>query len=456
MKRRPYSLQGRLALLVLGMLAAVWAATAAIVWFDARHEVEEILDSHLAQAAAFVVAQYQHDRPGSEVQVDMPSLHRYAYKTTIQVFQDGRLVLRSANAPTAPLVAGGGSDTGFQTVRIDNAQWRVFAVHGARAGLQVYVGEQEKSRNAILWAVLRSTLWPLVAALPLMVLAVWWAMRKGLRPMRSLGRDLVQRRPDALDRVGVEGAPAEMVPMIDALNALFQRIETLLESERRFTADAAHELRTPIAAIRAHAQVALQETDDALRRHALQHTIDGCDRATRLAQQLLTLSRLEANAVLDEKQVDLQALARRELAEAAPRALGKHQALELQDGPPCRIYGDEALLAVLVRNLVDNAIRYSPAGARILVHLTQDAMQTRLSVEDSGPGLPAEDLARLGERFFRPLGTTESGSGLGWSIVRRIAAAHRMVVEVERSTRLGGLAVHAVAAPLQDGADATN
>ena len=141
MARKPYSLQARLAMLVLGMLSAVWVATAAIVWFDARHEVEEILDSHLAQAAAFVVAQYQHDRPTGDVQVDMPSLHRYAYKTTIQVFQDGRLVLRSANAPSTPLVAGG-SGAGFQTVLIDNARWRVFAVQEPARGLQVYVGEQ--------------------------------------------------------------------------------------------------------------------------------------------------------------------------------------------------------------------------------------------------------------------------------------------------------------------------
>lgn len=455
MARKPYSLQARLAMLVLGMLSAVWVATAAIVWFDARHEVEEILDSHLAQAAAFVVAQYQHDRPTGDVQVDMPSLHRYAYKTTIQVFQDGRLVLRSANAPSTPLVAGG-SGAGFQTVLIDNARWRVFAVQEPARGLQVYVGEQEKSRNAILWAVLRSTLWPLVLALPLLVLAVWWAVHRGLRPLRGLGRALLERRPDALDRVQVDGAPSEMLPMVDALNALFQRIETLLESERRFTADAAHELRTPIAAIRAHAQVALHETNDTQRRSALQHTLDGCDRATRLVQQLLTLSRLEADAMLKEGLVDLQAITRRELAEAAPRALEKHQALELQDGPPCPVHGDEALLAVLVRNLVDNAIRYSPPGARVLVHLTQDAAQTRLSVEDSGPGLAAEDLARLGERFFRPLGTTESGSGLGWSIVRRIAAAHHMVIEVERSARLGGLAVYAVAASWQNKAIAAN
>ena len=442
MKRAPYSLQGRLAMLVLGMLTAVWSVTAAIVWFDARHEVEEILDSHLAQAAAFVVAQYPHDKPGSDLQVDMPSLHRYAYKTTIQVFQGDRLVLRSANAPSKPMAAKSSGEAAFSNVRINNAEWRVFAVRDAATGLQVYVGEQGKSRNAILWAVLRSTLWPLVAALPLLVFAVWWAMRRGLSPMRRLGRSLVERRPDALDRVHLDDAPSEMVPMVDALNALFQRIETLLDSERRFTADAAHELRTPIAAIRAHAQVALYETDDALRRNALLSTLDGCDRATRLVQQLLTLSRLEASAMPDEVTLDLQAVVRQEMADIAPRALHKNQSLELKDGPVCAVKGDEALLAVLVRNLLDNAIRYSPSHARIQVQTTQDAMGTRLSVEDSGPGLPTADLERLGERFFRPLGTLESGSGLGLSIALRIAKAHEMEIAIGRSETLGGLAVH--------------
>lgn len=442
MKRAPYSLQGRLAFLVLGMLAAVWSVTAAIVWFDARHEVEEILDSHLAQAAAFVVAQYQHDKPGSDLQVDMPSLHRYAYKTTIQVFQGDRLVLRSANAPLQPMAKGIHSEAGFSNVRIDNAEWRVFAVREPATGLQVYVGEQTKSRNAILWAVLRSTLWPLVAALPLLVFAVWWAMRRGLSPMRRLGRSLVERRPDALDRVHLDDAPSEMVPMVDALNALFQRIETLLDSERRFTADAAHELRTPIAAIRAHAQVALYATDDAQRRSALQNTLDGCDRATRLVQQMLTLSRLEANAMPDEVTLDLQAVVRREMADMAPRALHKNQSMELKDGPALMVKGDEALLAVLVRNLLDNAIRYSPPHARIQVQTAQDAGGIQLRVEDSGPGLPAADLERLGERFFRPLGTLESGSGLGLSIALRIAKAHRMEIGMGRSETLGGLAVH--------------
>lgn len=445
MTRAAYSLQVRLALLVLGLLVTVWAATAAVVWFDARHEVEEILDSHLAQAAAMVVTQYRPDRSGDDVQIDTPALHRYAYKTTIQVFRNERLVLRSANAPVKPLLDRVGGETGFQTVSIGGSDWRVFAVDDPKSQLRVYVGEEEKSRDAILWAVLRSTLWPLVAALPLLVLAVWWAMRRGLRPMRRLGRLLVERQPDTLDRLDVDDAPSEMVPMIEALNALFQRIETLLDAERRFTADAAHELRTPIAAIRAHAQVAMNESDDKLRGRALSGTLDGCDRAARLVEQLLTLSRLEFDATPEEGVVDLHALARGVLADIAPQAIARRQHLELNDGPPCVVRGDETLLAVLIRNLVDNAVRYSPPSARIQVCVARQGSHVGLTIEDSGPGLDPAAIGRLGERFFRVMGSQASGSGLGLSIVRRIAAAHGMRIKMGRSSRLGGLAVEVCA-----------
>ena len=186
----------------------------------------------------------------------------------------------------------------------------------------------------------------------------------------------------------------------------------------------------------------MNEADDERRRHALQSTLEGCDRATHLIEQLLTLSRLEADAMPQEKDVDLHAVAPSVLADIAPRAIAKNQSLELDDGPACVVRGDETLLAVLVRNLVDNAVRYSPRSARVQVQVACDAAGVRLSVEDSGPGLAAADMERLGERFFRALGTSESGSGLGLSIARRIAAAHRMTIEIERSRLLGGLAVH--------------
>jgi two-component system sensor histidine kinase QseC len=233
--------------------------------------------------------------------------------------------------------------------------------------------------------------------------------------------------------------------MVGALNSLFERIGKLLESERRFTADASHELRTPIAAIQAQAQVALGETDDALRRHALRSTLEGCDRAIRLVDQLLTLSRLEASAMPAMEIMDLGTLVRRVIADLAPKAISKGQSLEFDCEARCQVPGNETLLTVLIRNLVDNAIRYSPAQARITVALRlSDNGKVILQVDDSGAGLPDSELKRLGERFFRVPGTDENGSGLGWSIVKRIAIVHHMQLAVARSEKLGGLAVTVV------------
>ena len=445
MIRSPRSLQGRLLVLVLCVVVIVWLATAVLTWFDARHELDELLDGHLAQAAALLVVQQAQEIEDDNQGLDAPTLHRYAPKVAFQVFLEGRLAMRSANAPVAPMVeAGKHFKSGFETVQIAGMAWRVFAAHDAERDVQVYVGEQTSSRDAILWAVLRSTLWPMLVALPLLALAVWWAVYRGVQSIRRLGRALAKRQPQALDPVTLSHAPSEMMPMIASLNSLFERIGQLLESERRFTADAAHELRTPIAAIRMQAQVAMLEADEALRKHALQGTLEGCDRATRLVEQLLSLSRLEAVDAPVMAAVDLRALAQRVVAELAPKAIGKQQTLEFEGDQPCSIPGNETLLAVLVRNLVDNAVRYSPPAARIKVALAQQNGQVVLSVEDSGPGLNDADRQRLGERFFRVTGSLESGSGLGWSIVRRIAAVHRLELQAGRSAQLGGLAVRVI------------
>jgi two-component system sensor histidine kinase QseC len=239
-----------------------------------------------------------------------------------------------------------------------------------------------------------------------------------------------------------------MQPLVAALNGLFARIAQLLEAERRFTADAAHELRTPIAAIRAQAQVALAAaSDEGERRHALEATLIGCDRAAHLVDQLLTLSRLEYAAPAPATALDVSALARRVVADLAPLALAKQQSIELDAAQPCSARGDEALLGALLRNLVDNAIRYSPPSARVRVAVAPGAAEARkveLTVEDSGPGMTDEHRAHLGERFFRVLGNEQPGSGLGWSIVRRIAAAHGATIDVGRSAALGGLRVRVV------------
>jgi two-component system sensor histidine kinase QseC len=445
MSGRAPSLQRRLLALVLGLVATVWVGTAALTWFDVRHELDELLDGHLAQAAALLVVQQVGELEDEDHAVDAPSLHRHAPKIAFQVFHEGRLALRSANAPAVPMIEPSeGFRSGFRSVRIGDTDWRVFATYGAERDIQVYVGEQQRSRASILWALLRGTLQPMAVALPLLALAVWWAVRRGTAPLRSLGRTLAQREPLAIQPVVVDGAPSEMKPMVDALNDLFGRIGALMDSERRFTADAAHELRTPIAAIRAQAQVALAEADDALRRHALQATLQGCDRATRLVEQMLTLSRLESADAPVLAVVDLSELVRGVVGELAPKALAKQQRIELDAEPACRVQGQGTLLTVLVRNLVDNAVRYSPAGASVHVGVIGDGGDVRLTVQDSGSGLEHDALQRLGERFFRVFGSGQEGSGLGWSIVRRIAHVHAAQVRVQRSARLGGLAVEVV------------
>lgn len=442
MARSARSLQSRLIVLVLGTVVAVWLVTAVATWLDARHELDELLDGHLAQAAALLVVQQARDIGDDDGGIDAPTLHRYAPKVAFQVFHENQLTLRSANAPATPMVESREEfRSGFRTVRIAGTAWRMFATHGAEGDVQVYVGEQLESRDAILWALLRSMLWPIALALPLLAAALAWAVHRGMAPMRKLGRALAARPAMDLHPVAVDGAPAEMAPMVDALNGLFERIAGLLASERRFTADAAHELRTPIAVIRVQAQVALGEADGSRRQQALERTLEGCDRATRLVEQLLTLARLEAAELPATVPVDMSALTRRVLADLVPKAIGKLQAVELDADQPCMLAGDETLLAVLVRNLVDNAVRYSPPSARVKVGVRAHQGQCVWSVEDSGPGLAPADHERLGERFFRVAGHAESGSGLGWSIVRRIAAVHGLMLHSGPSAQLGGLAV---------------
>lgn len=451
----PASLQGRLLALALAVTAAVWAAAALWVWRDARHELDELLDGHLAQAAALLVAQHageiEHRHDGRDKAeegddgppVDAAVLHRYGPRVAFQVWHEGRLVLRSAQASPEPL---GVHPSGFETRTIDGVEWRVFAARGAEHDIDVYVGEQTDSRASILRSVLQGSLGPLLLALPLLGALLWGAIRWGLQPLRRLGQAVAQRDPQALQPIAPDlpdaPLPAEIAPLVGALNTLFGRIAGLIETERRFTADAAHELRTPIAAIRAQAQVALGAGgDEATRRAALQGTLVGCDRAAHLVDQLLTLARLETNGGVVLDPVDLVRITREVLAELAPSALARGQELSLDGAVNATVRGAPLLLAALVRNLVDNALRYSPDGARVQVEVTRSDGIVALQVQDSGPGLDDAQRARLGERFFRVPGSAAPGSGLGWSIVRRIAQAHGAQVTTARSEPLGGLAV---------------
>ena len=447
---RTWSLAQRLTAMVLGFVLVTWLGTVAVAWFVTQHELNELLDAHLAQTAALLATGEVDD--DDDAVVEAPTLlHKYQSRVAFQIWHKGRLHARSADAPEAPMAPA--ATRGLSDQRIGGARWRVFTVARLdkdRVEDVIHVGEQASARRHVLLASLRGSLLPLLVALPLLAAGIWWAVRRAVRPLRSLGASVAARHPHTLEPLPEDGVLPEVRPLVRALNGLFERVHEQLASERRFTADAAHELRTPIAAIRMQAQVAQGATDDAERRTALDATIAGCDRATRLVEQLLQLARLEADAA-DAQQRERGA-GHTDLADAAARqvqllytsASARGQQIEL-DRPdaPVMVAMSGTLVAVLLRNLFDNALRYGPEGGRVAVQVAppQAHQGARLVVEDAGPGLSDAARARLGERFFRELGSGQSGSGLGWSIVRRLARLHELQIDVDRSPALGGLRV---------------
>jgi two-component system sensor histidine kinase QseC len=443
---RTSSLRARLLGGVLGAVSIVWIGVSVAGYLRSRHEMEELLDAHLAQSAALLVAQISEsgdEDDEEELELEMehaPELHRYARNVAFQVWERGRkLRVHSRNAPRTKLSA---TEQGFSDARADGVRWRVFSTWALDRRVLVQMAERADTRDTVSAQIARHLLAPLLVALPLLGIALLLAIGRALAPLRALADAVAARDPQRLEPVTAERVPSEVGALVERLNELFARIAASLERERAFTADAAHELRTPLAAIRAQAQVARASRNDGERAHALDQVIAGCDRAARLSEQLLTLARLEAGEWRERLVAcDLGDVARDVLAEVAPAAHERGVAVELHADAPVAVRGDTALLHVLLRNLVDNALRYGAGGSAVRVEIGRCASQPVLRVVDQGPGIPVAERARVLDRFYRGLGSAESGAGLGLAIAARIAALHGAALELEEGPGGRGLAV---------------
>jgi two-component system sensor histidine kinase QseC len=407
-----------------------------MTWLNTEHELNELLDAHLAQTAAVLAVQTSDEHDDDFTTADI--LHKYQPRVAFQIWHDKALIVRSAEAPLVPLAPLG--QKGISDQLQAQKAWRVFATPGREDGVWVVVAELQSARNDILTAGLHSAIVPMILALPALALLIWAIIFQSLSPLRQLSQAVSKRQAD--DRQALnEAVPVEVQPLVQALNRLFEKMAQQMDGERRFTADAAHELRTPIAAIRMQAQVARGKGSQSDRETALDAVLQGCDRASRLVTQLLQLARLDADETsLQTRVCEVVAETRTILADLGPQAVAKRQTLSLDAPDTLHVSMPPGLVGVLVGNLVDNAQRYSPEGANIRVQWEPSPLP-RLVVEDSGPGLNPADLARLGDRFFRVPGSGADGSGLGWSIVRRLAERYRFQVQLERSAELGGLRV---------------
>jgi two-component system sensor histidine kinase QseC len=443
------SIRRRLSFGVFMIILMACAVGSAKGYFDARREVDKLLDAQLSQSAHALLELSSHELyeqlafnagikpPGKGFK---PQVHPYEQTVVFQIWSiGGNLAVRSPSAPETPLVE---EENQFLDRLIGNERWRVFAISDPERRVQVQVGEHYAQRDALSNEVAARLLTPLFVSLPLIVIMIWVWIGRAMRPLNKVADEIRQREPENLHPVTTFGVPQEAKPMVDALNALLDRVHVAYDNIRLFTANAAHELRTPLAALKVHSQLALRADDEDERREAMQRVERGVDRATSLVEQLLTLTRLEPEAAATEKEdIHLHDLAEELIAELAPVAIRKNIEVSLKDNHCCVVSANVGMLGILIRNLVENAIRYTPPGGKVDVSLERINDNVRLRVADTGPGIPEAERHKVFARFYRSSEhegeNKDNGTGLGLAIVERICELHQARIELGEASPHG-------------------
>jgi len=475
--RQRYSLSQRLLVGIVLVNLAVWLVVASLAIQDNMGDVHDLYDVQLSHTALAIlrVADNHNDDPVAIVNdinanlierifSQWPDLPRrqdlsrpnaaapttedkliraknmiYGKSLRYQIWRnDGSLLWRSANAPDSPITAQlGFSDSGDS----QGQMWRHYSLWDREHLFKVIVSEAHDLRDPLVNSVAASTSIPIALALPVLILLLWFSINKGLKPLITLSRQISTRKPDSLTLINASKTPRELHPIVLALNDLLRRMRETLEQERRFNDNAAHELRTPLAAIQAHLYAARNAQSDAERQTALDQVQRGVARSSRLVSQMLLLVRIDPQQALpDVAPVYLDEMAETVCAELAPLALQRGHTLELQcepNLPPLMANAD--LLSVLLSNLVDNAIRYTPDSGRISIKVQQIDGVLQMSVSDDGPGIDADQRERVFNRFYRLTDQAQPGTGLGLAICSGIATLHQARISLAEGPNHRGL-----------------
>lgn len=341
----------------------------------------------------------------------------------------GKLLLHSEYAVKTPFSS---RKPGLSTLWINGRTWRVSTGHNHVNNLTVMVAERADYRQELENRLTQDSVVVMLITYPFLGFLIWVIVGRGLDTLQRVAKEVHQRAPTYLEPVDLESVPSEIEPLIVELNSLFERLHAAFEREKRFTADAAHELKTPLAALSTQTQVALRARNDHELKEALHKVLFGVRRSTHVVQQLLTLSRMEPHATLnDTTVVTLAKQAADVVSMLAPEAIEKNIDLELLGhDSKATIIGNITAIDILIRNLVDNAIRYSPEHSTVTIEVKEDIKHVTLVVTDNGPGIPENLRKRVFERFFRIIGNNTMGSGLGLSIVQQITRLHHAEIEL--------------------------
>ncbi|SIT50406.1 Integral membrane sensor signal transduction histidine kinase [Paraburkholderia piptadeniae] len=455
---RSTSIRRRLMWLILVSVGAVWAVMFAWSFTNATREVDEWDDARLIQlahlliqldaanlaklAAAGIDVRNEYTRASPAVYDDSDAQPRYALFEMSDAA--GRLIVESPGlASLKTSVEPGETAEGVHRLTIGGSMWLAYALRDSATGRTVRVLEPANMRSDLTTGVASRIARPMAIALPVLALFIWFSIGHSFRPLSTISKAVRTRDARNLDPIHVNPSPAEVKPLVDAINQLLARLQHSIMRERAFTADAAHELKTPLAAIKVQAQVALAAQDGAQRQQAMHRVVQGVDRSARLAEQLLLLARLDERETVTTLPVKLHEVASEAIAFRALHAEEKSMAIVLAGDRDAEVYADRVLARTLIDNLLDNAIKYGDVGGRVHISVLADAQSVALTVSDNGPGVSDEERLRLTDRFFRGSAATASGngSGLGLSIVARIATHFDAQIHIGSGIGRRGLAV---------------
>lgn len=433
-----YSLRARLLFFLLAAIVIGALVQGAIAYRSTLAQADDIFDSLLQRTAlslgtgdGLLSTGVSHARgAGSPVADDL----------IIQIWTpDGVRVFNSRSRRPLPdqIVLG------FSDAKMEGSTYRVYSL--ATPFQVIQVAQDMNVRTSMARALALRTIAPIAAAAPLLMLIVWCVVSWSLRPVKRARTQVAARQPEDLSPISVQGLPDEIRPLMQELNLLLERMRGAFAQQKQFVGDAAHELRSPLTALRLQLQ-ALQRAGDAdTRRLAEQRLAAGIDRATRLVEQLLSMARHESAAgQAPSEAVDLADVLRQALSETLPQANAKSISIDLDGAPQAWVQGQRDALALLVRNLLDNAVKYTPAGKRIHLHLQQADHEAALLIDDEGPGIAREERERVFDRFYRVEGNAQHGSGLGLAIARAIAERHGASIELLDTPTGEGLRVKVV------------
>jgi two-component system OmpR family sensor kinase len=431
--RVTHSLRGRLLWFLLAAITIAAVAQASIAYRTALNDADQIFDYHMQQMALSLRSRVPLTS-AEDANAD-PSLGSND-DLVVQVWSpDGVRVFRSASHAHLPQRAV----LGFSNVRANGTTYRIFSIQTDNQTVQV--AQDLAVRRSMASNLALRTLGPIAVMMPILMLVVWWVVSGSLEPVARVRKQVASRQADDLSPVSEAGLPDEVRPLVQELNLLFGRVRTAFDAQQHFVADAAHELRTPLAALKL--QVQSLERSDSLdaKRVAVGRLTAGIERATRLVEQLLVLARQEASMAggAPRQPVDIAGAARRAVADLAGVAQAKGIDLGLQRADAVEVEGQPDALMILLRNLVDNAIKYTPQGGTVDVSVVAESGFVRVTVEDSGPGIPPAERERVFDRFYRVPGSDAAGSGLGLAIIKSIADRHGAALALGESKRLGGL-----------------